>query len=86
MVKIRLKRIGAKKSPSYRIVAMEEKVKRDGRVIDEIGHYHPKTKQPTFVNLSKIDDWVKKGAQLTTTVNRLVESYRKGGEKNETTR
>lgn len=81
MVKIRLKRMGAKKNPSYRIVAMEEKEKRDGKAIDEMGHYHPKTKQPLFVNISKIDEWIKKGAQLTTTVKRLVESHRKGGEK-----
>jgi len=84
MVKIRLKRTGAHKAPSYRIVVMDAKNKRDGRAIDEIGHYHPKTKQPLFINLSKIDEWVKKGAQPTTTVKRLVESYRKGGEKNET--
>lgn len=81
MVKIRLKRIGSKKGPSYRIVAMEAKSKRDGKSIDKMGHYHPKTKQPLFVDLTKIDKWVKGGAQLTTTVKRLVESYRKGGEK-----
>ncbi|MEW6679457.1 MAG: 30S ribosomal protein S16 [bacterium] len=79
MVKIRLKRMGAKKAPSYRIVVMEEKTRRDGRTIDELGSYHPKTKQPTFVDLSKIEEWIKKGAQLTTTVKRLVESYKKGG-------
>ncbi len=85
MVKIRLKRCGAKKAPSYRIVAMDSQNKRDGRALDELGHYHPKTKQSLVVNLSKIDEWIKKGAQLTTTVQRLVESYRKGGEKNEAT-
>ncbi|MEW6482395.1 MAG: 30S ribosomal protein S16 [bacterium] len=79
MVKIRLKRMGAKKAPSYRIVVMEEKTRRDGRAIDELGSYHPKTKQATFVDLSKIEEWIKKGAQLTTTVKRLVESYKKGG-------
>lgn len=81
MVKIRLKRMGSKKNPSYRIVAMEAKSKRDGKAIDDIGHYHPKTKQPLFVDISKIERWAKNGAQLTTTVKRLVESYRKGGEK-----
>lgn len=81
MVKIRLKRMGSKKNPSYRIVAMEEKEKRDGKTIDVMGHYHPKTKQPLFINLSKIEKWAENGAQLTTPVKRLVESYRKGGER-----
>lgn len=79
MVKIRLKRIGAKKQPSYRIVACEAKSKRDGKTLDEMGHYHPKTKQPLFIDVLKIEEWVKKGAQLTAPVKRLVESYRKGG-------
>lgn len=81
MVKIRLKRIGAKKEPSYRIVACDAKSKRDGKTIEKMGHYHPKTKQALFIDISKIDEWVKKGAQLTTPVKRLVESYKKGGEK-----
>ncbi|HAW49576.1 TPA: 30S ribosomal protein S16 [bacterium] len=85
MVRIRLKRMGAKKKPHFRIVVAHARSPRDGRVIEELGHYHPVTKEPLAINLSKIDEWIKKGAQMTDTVKKLVTSYRKGGEKDETT-
>lgn len=63
-VKIRLRRMGAKKAPFYRIVVADERYPRDGRFIEEIGYYDP-TKEPTVVNLDadKAKTWLKNGAQ-----------------------
>ena len=68
-VKIRLRRMGAKKAPFYRIVVADERYPRDGRFIEEIGYYDP-TKEPTVVNLDadKAKTWLKNGAQPTDTV------------------
>lgn len=71
-VKIRLKRIGAKKNPFYRIVVANSKSPRDGRFIEEIGTYNPLTEPKTV----KIDDeraktWLENGAKPTDTVERL---------------
>ena len=63
-VKIRLRRMGAKKAPFYRIVVADERYPRDGRFIEEIGYYDP-TKEPTVVNLDadKAKTWLKNGAR-----------------------
>ncbi|ABB15719.1 MULTISPECIES: 30S ribosomal protein S16 [Carboxydothermus] len=76
-VKIRLKRMGAKNNPFYRVVVADARSPRDGRVIDEIGYYDP-VKQPAAVviNEEKALDWLKKGAQLTETARAL---FRKAG-------
>ncbi|GAV23676.1 30S ribosomal protein S16 [Carboxydothermus pertinax] len=76
-VKIRLKRMGAKKNPFYRVVVADARSPRDGRVIDEIGYYDP-VKQPAVavINEEKALDWLKKGAQLTETARAL---FRKAG-------
>ena len=71
-VKIRLKRIGAKKNPFYRIIVADSRSPRDGRFIEEIGYYNPLTKPKTV----KIDDekatkWLQNGARPTDTVDRL---------------
>ena len=71
-VKIRLKRMGGKKNPFYRIVIANSKAPRNGRFIEEIGTYNPLTEPKTV----KIDDeraksWLDKGAKPTTTVDRL---------------
>lgn len=71
-VKIRLKRIGAKKNPFYRIVVANSKSPRDGRFIEEIGTYNPLTEPKTV----KVDDerakiWLENGAKPTDTVERL---------------
>ena len=73
MVKIRLKRIGTKKRPYYRIVVMDSRSPRDGRTIDEIGFYHPieKEEKQIVINNDKLQDWVNKGAQLTPVVKSL---------------
>ena len=72
-VKIRLKRIGMKKHPFYRVVVADERAARNGSVIEEIGTYDP-MKQPAEINISveKAVDWLKKGAQPTDTVRVLL--------------
>ena len=72
-VKIRLRRMGAKKAPFYRVVVADSRAPRDGRFIEEIGYYDP-TKEPVVVNIDKDkgDEWIKKGAQPTDTVKRLL--------------
>ena len=72
-VKIRLRRMGAKKAPFYRVVVADSRYPRDGRFIEEIGTYDP-TKEPALVNIdtAKADEWIKKGAQPTDTVMRLL--------------
>lgn len=71
-VKIRLRRIGAKKSPFYRIVVADSRNSRDGRFIEEIGYYNPLTEPKTIkVNDEKAIEWMSKGAKPTDTVDRL---------------
>ena len=73
MVKIRLKRMGMKKHPFYRIVVADERSPRDGRFIEEIGYYNP-MKPPAEIKVDneKAADWMKKGAQPTDTVRILL--------------
>ena len=73
-VKIRLKKFGTKQRPYYRIVVMDAKTPRDGRPIEEVGLYHPIEKEEKQVRLNetKIREWIKKGAQPTTTVKKIL--------------
>ncbi len=72
-VKIRLKRIGAKKVPFYRLVVADSRFPRDGRFLEEIGTYDPNTDPATVkVNAEKAQDWLSKGAQPTDTVRALL--------------
>ena len=73
MVKIRLKRVGAKKAPKYRVVVADERMPRDGRFIEEIGYYDP-MKTPAEIKLDneKVEKWLKNGAQPTETVKSLI--------------
>ena len=73
MVKIRLRRIGAKKAPFYRIVVADSRFARDGRFIEEIGYYDP-TKEPSVVKIDaeKAKQWLSNGAQPTDTVRALL--------------
>ena len=73
MVKIRLKRMGAKKAPFYRIVVAEARTHRDGKTLAEIGIYDP-TKQPSVlkVDLEAAKQWISQGAQPTDTVRTLL--------------
>ena len=72
-VKIRLRRIGAKKAPFYRIVVADSRYPRDGRFIEEIGTYDP-TKNPSVisVDMEKADKWIATGAQPTDTVKKIL--------------
>jgi small subunit ribosomal protein S16 len=73
MVKIRLMRVGKKKQPSYRIVVVEEATKRDGAVIQVIGHYNPLSKTDELtVDVEKALGWLEKGAQPTESARRLL--------------
>ena len=73
MVKIRLRRMGAKKAPFYRIVVADSRYPRDGRFIEEIGTYNP-LKEPSeiVVNAEDAQKWIKDGAQPTDTVRILL--------------
>nr|YP_009294538.1 ribosomal protein S16 [Asparagopsis taxiformis]AOM66021.1 ribosomal protein S16 [Asparagopsis taxiformis] len=71
MLKIRLKRFGRKKSPSYRLVVIDSKKRRDGRAIEEVGFYNPLTNQ-TQINILKIEQRIKQGAQITPTVHNII--------------
>ena len=73
MVKIRLRRMGAKKAPFYRIVVADSRSPRDGRCIEEIGTYDPLTEPATIaVDAEKAQQWIKNGAQPTDTVKALL--------------
>ena len=74
-VKIRLRRMGAKKAPFYRIVVAESRYPRDGRFIEEIGYYDP-TKEPTVVKVDaeKAKQWIANGAQPTDTVRKILKN------------
>ena len=75
-VKIRLKRIGAKKKPFYRVVVSDSRSPRDGRFIDQVGTYNPKSSD-VKINAEKIDRWLKSGAQPSQTVSNLLKKARK---------
>ena len=72
-VKIRLRRMGAKKAPFYRVVVADSRYPRDGRFIEQVGTYNPMTK-PAAVEFDaeKVQKWIKNGAQPTDTVKRLL--------------
>ena len=75
MVKIRLRRMGAKKAPFYRIVVADARAPRDGRCIEEIGTYNPLTNPATItVDAEKAQTWIKNGAQPTDTVRGLLKN------------
>jgi len=78
MLKIRLKRLGCKKSPAYRIIVINSTTKREGRPVQELGHYNPKTK---IMLLNKVValEWIIKGAQPTETVQYLINNCNEDG-------
>ena len=71
MLKLRLKKIGRKRAPSYRLVVMENSARRDGRPVDEVGYYDPISKQSKF-DIPKIQKWLNYGVQPTETVASLL--------------
>ena len=78
MVKIRLKRMGAKKNPYYRIVVADGRYPRNGRFIEEIGTYDPLQNPPLAnIDMEKVNAWIKNGAQPTDTVRSIIEKATK---------
>ncbi len=74
-VKIRLRRMGAKKAPFYRVVVADSRYPRDGRFIEEVGTYNPLTEPAAFnVDAEKVQKWISNGAQPTDTVKRLLKN------------
>jgi small subunit ribosomal protein S16 len=71
MLKLRLKRIGKKRAPSYRLVIMENSCRRDGRPVEEVGYYNPISKQYKFDG-TKIKKWLNDGVKPTKTVFYLL--------------
>ena len=74
MVKIRLKRLGTKKRPYYRVVVMDSRMARDSRTLDELGIYHPLEAEDKQFSVKEdaVKDWLSKGAQPSPTVKRLL--------------
>ena len=80
MVKIRLTRMGSKKRPYYRVMAIDERKQRDGRPLEFLGTYDPRMDPPALeLNIDGIEGWVGKGAQLSDTVRSLVGRARREG-------
>jgi small subunit ribosomal protein S16 len=78
-VKIRLTRVGSKKNPIYRVVVADSRSPRDGRFIEIVGRYNPRTEPSTIeLDQDKIDDWISKGAQPTAPVARLIKAAASG--------
>lgn len=71
MLKLRLKRSGRKRQPSYRLVVMENSSRRDGRPVEQVGYYNPITKQSHF-DITKIQKWLDRGVKPTETVANLL--------------
>ena len=72
-VKMRLRRMGAKKAPFYRVIVADERSPRDGKFIDEIGYYNPLTNPADIkINAEKAEKWLQNGAQPTETVKSLL--------------
>ena len=78
MVKIRLKRLGYKKNPFYRVVVIKDTTKRDAKPICELGHYNPKTKEMKLDKATALD-WIKKGAQPSATAKYLIDNCNDDG-------
>ncbi len=77
-VSIRLRRAGNKNNPHYRIVATDSRMPRDGRFLEILGHYTPKTDPPTIkVDLDGVEKWISKGAKVSETVKSLIKQAKK---------
>ena len=73
MVKIRLRRMGAKKAPFYRVIVADSRFPRDGRFIEELGYYNPLTEPAEIkIDAERAQQWIKDGAQPTDTVRSLM--------------
>lgn len=77
MVRIRLKRLGTKMRPYYRIVVMDSRKPRDGRALEELGYYHPISApdQQVKIDEERAKEWLSKGAQPSSTVKKLLNKH-----------
>ncbi len=80
-VRIRLRRVGTKKKPYYRIVAVDSRVSTRGKILDLVGHYGPiENPVKVDIDIEKVDMWIKKGAQLSDTVKSILRKAKKSQE------
>jgi small subunit ribosomal protein S16 len=80
-VKIRLRRVGRKRQPSYRVVVARSADPRGGEYLDTVGFYNPRTQPAELrLDLPKIDEWLGKGAEMSDTAASLIRKARKGGD------
>jgi len=78
MLTIRLRRMGSKKRPYFRVVVAESEMARDGRFVEVLGHYDPRTKPETFkLDSDRLEHWQKAGARLSDTVRTLLTRSKK---------
>lgn len=78
MVKVRLFRTGARNQPSFRIVAADARVKRDGKILEVLGFYDPKTKPVTVkIKMDRLKHWLNQGAQPTEAVKKILSKHGK---------
>ena len=75
MLRMRLRRVGARKQPSYRVVVADQRAARDGAFVEQLGHYNPRTDPPTVViDEDKALKWLRRGAQPSRAVERMLKS------------
>jgi small subunit ribosomal protein S16 len=80
-VRIRLRRMGRKKQPHYRVVVADGAAPRDGRIVENLGYYRPQANPARLIlDLDRFDYWVKQGAEPSDTVNSLASKARRGGD------
>jgi small subunit ribosomal protein S16 len=76
MVRIRLRRVGSKRQASFRIIAADKESPRDGRFLEIIGHYNPRTQPATVtVQEDRVYEWINKGAQLSNSVEQVFRTH-----------
>jgi small subunit ribosomal protein S16 len=81
-VRVRLTRVGSKKNPFWRVVVSDQRSPRDGRFIEAIGHYNPRTEPSTIViDEERLNHWLGRGAQPTNTVKKLLKAHAGAGTK-----
>lgn len=75
MLKIRLRRMGTRHAPFYRLVVSDSRLTPRGKAVDEVGYYDPRSNPPRVeINTERVDYWVGQGAQVSSTVRRLMKS------------
>lgn len=80
-VKIRLRRVGRKRQPSYRLVVAQVETPRGGEYLDTVGFYNPRTQPAELrLDLEKVDQWLAKGAEMSDTAASLIRKARRGGD------